>query len=598
MPSAPLFLVATGAIALATALPLFRAWWQEEDGETRRLLGAWSLSNLVVTVGALVIGLQPQMPLSVVIVGGNGAILLSFSLIWAGLRVLRGKAAPWWALLAPAAVWCAACSVPAFYASVGARVLLITIVVFGLIALLAAESLAARRELGLRSLDDLFVVLGLMALRAAFRAADVLAAQGPAISAMTGLLTLVILAGLGFVGLGIARERAARRDTALHLAEARRADAAEESLRSVFQTMAQGIMSFGPDGRLRFANRQATDLLDLPAGTDAAGRPASEIGSWHAAPDGQGGSGGAGPFRPVQEHVRADGRVIEVRTVMGPTGGTVLTFTDITARKQAEAAVQTALDRARKAEATLSVALANIDQGVLMVDADGIIRVVNRRVVDLAEVPAVLARPGISMHEVLAAQVASGLFADQPRILESVKDGTIASYMALGRYERQTSGGRTIEVRSTPLPGGGGVRTFTDITDSKRAGQEMAASLRRAQEAEATLSAAIENVPQAIAFVGADSRIRLTNRRMSELLGIPPEVIRPGADMRDALRWEIANGRFDHDPAALTRAQRALDDPRMAAVVTERIMPDGRVLEVRSIPLPDGGGIRTYTDIT
>lgn len=859
-------LIAGAVIALAAALILLRAWWQETDGGTQRLLGAWSLSNLCIAASCAIFASRPHLPETMVIVGGNGAILLSLALIWAGLRALRGRRGPWWLLLAPVAIWSFACAVPSFSAALGARVLLSTGMVYGLLVLLTLECLRAQRELGLRSLNDLLVVAGLLFVRTGFRVMDVLIAQAPVVGFVSSLLTLVAATGLGFAGLGIARERAARRDTANQLATAQRADVAEESLQHVFETMAQGIMSFAPDGRLRFANLRAIELLGLPPDLAQPGRPAREIRAWQQAHGVLGRADRPGPSPPVEERVLRDGRVLEVRTVLPPKGGILRTYTDITDRKRAEREVQAALDRARAAEATraaaidnisqgivllapdgtilltndraldligapeellrpgcrfapalawleaqgllgddpevhalareavermatgptvyerpttrgrmlevrttpvpgggavrtfaditerkeaersvqaaleraraaeatrttalenisqgimliapdgtillsndravdlvslpaellepgrnlreglawldrhgaydsapalrtiahesvermaewpsvyeratsrgrmmevrttpmpgggavrtytdvterhraerdlhaalertraaeadLAAALANISQGVLMVDADGIIRVLNRQATELAEVPASVARPGVSMHEVIAAQVASGIFATEPRILDSARDGTVASYIALGRYERRRSDGRIIEVRTTPLPGGGGVRTFTDISDRKRAEQEMAASLERMREAEATLSAAIENVPHGIALIDANFRLRLFNRRVQELFGIPDALCAPGTDCADILRWEIANGNFGGDPVSIARVERSIAERRITFGMVERHLPDGCLLELRTTLLPDGGALRTYTDVT
>jgi PAS domain-containing protein len=104
-------------------------------------------------------------------------------------------------------------------------------------------------------------------------------------------------------------------------------------------------------------------------------------------------------------------------------------------------------------------------------------------------------------------------------------------------------------------------------------------------------------VPQGILLIGADDRVRMMNRRAIALLGLPPALCQPGTETAALNRWQIENGTYASDPAALAHAWGLEEDPAGDALF-ERHMPDGRVLEVHSVRLAAGGGVRTYTDIT
>ncbi|MBV8836030.1 MAG: PAS-domain containing protein [Alphaproteobacteria bacterium] len=114
-------------------------------------------------------------------------------------------------------------------------------------------------------------------------------------------------------------------------------------------------------------------------------------------------------------------------------------------------------------------ALANMSQGILMVEKDGLVPVINRRAIELLGLPERMLHEPIRSRDILDFQRASGEFDDPafPRNIATrigVEDGlTIPE-----AYERQRPNGTIIEVRSTKVPDGRTVRTYTDITERKR----------------------------------------------------------------------------------------------------------------------------------
>ncbi len=132
----------------------------------------------------------------------------------------------------------------------------------------------------------------------------------------------------------------------------------------------------------------------------------------------------------------------------------------------------------------LTLTLENISQGILMVDPKRYMPVVNRRVAELLGLPPALAQPGADFDELLAWQAEKGEFRtgskgadhaagdDSERIADMVADGGIDPTMAF--YERTRANGTVLEVRTTVLPDGSAVRTFTDVTERKRIERELA----------------------------------------------------------------------------------------------------------------------------
>ena len=106
-----------------------------------RLLRQRAVAGLLFGARLLAPG---QVPEAAMIVGTNAALLLGAGLFWAGARRLRDRRADaWTAALAPG-LWLVACTIPAFFGSLPARVALGTVLYAGLAAAAAVELLRHR----------------------------------------------------------------------------------------------------------------------------------------------------------------------------------------------------------------------------------------------------------------------------------------------------------------------------------------------------------------------------------------------------------------------------------------------------------------------
>ena len=132
----------------------------------------------------------------------------------------------------------------------------------------------------------------------------------------------------------------------------------------------------------------------------------------------------------------------------------------------------------RKTE--LRAALENIEQGILMVDARGMVNVINQRAVGLLDLPKSWLAGSRPLTEMIAYLRDRGEFEHDdldPRVRAMLMgDGFDNSIRA---YERTRPNGVVLEVRSMTTPDGGMVRTFTDITERKRAEARIAAMATR-----------------------------------------------------------------------------------------------------------------------
>ncbi len=153
-----------------------------------------------------------------------------------------------------------------------------------------------------------------------------------------------------------------------------------ELLEAILAFMDQGIIAFDSDLNIVASNAHAANLRDIPAEMLQVGKSFENIINLFA----ERGDYGPGKIEDLVaeslavarlghpqrfERKRPDGRVLEVRANPMP-GGVVITFTDITERKEAEEAL---LESRRN----LDLMLENIVDGLIAIEESGVIRVFN-----------------------------------------------------------------------------------------------------------------------------------------------------------------------------------------------------------------------------
>jgi signal transduction histidine kinase len=131
--------------------------------------------------------------------------------------------------------------------------------------------------------------------------------------------------------------------------------------------------------------------------------------------------------------------------------------------------------------------------------------------------------------------------------------------------------------------------------------QPDSAALRRALEAEArarALAATLDNLDEGIGLIDKDLRVIAFNKRLLELLRLTPDSFKPGDPFEAIVRHLAALGEYagEETEAAVQRRLGLARSPK--PITMERLTPQGRVLEIRTNPLPDGGFVIRYNDVT
>ncbi|WP_170762987.1 PAS-domain containing protein [Ruegeria lacuscaerulensis] len=119
------------------------------------------------------------------------------------------------------------------------------------------------------------------------------------------------------------------------------------------------------------------------------------------------------------------------------------------------------------------------------------------------------------------------------------------------------------------------------------------------QQIKAMTTAGLNLIGQALSIYDSQLRLVVSNRPFQVMFDLPDELVQPGALFSDTIRHLAANGEYGE----VTDVEEIVDQ-RINQALTfephymERVRANGRVISVEGAPLPKGGWVTVYTDIT
>jgi len=251
-----------------------------------------------------------------------------------------------------------------------------------------------------------------------------------------------------------------------------------------------------------------------------------------------------------------------------------------------------------------TVLLDRVPDGLLICDSAGCIEWVNEPFVLMYDLPARSVALGTHMQAVYRSVWANAGAADSPQCLAGLADLDDNLRFTGAPFELALPGERFVRVIARPADGRSTFFTHVDISELKRQQRLLAQAEQVARQSEATLRqktalllAMLENMEQGVALLNADGALDLYNRRAAELLRLPlpRSGDRPG--LAGTPTYLAAQEAFAH-ALWMLKIETTPAAPATPADSVQSRCPDGRMIEVRTVPVEGGGFLRTFADIT
>jgi signal transduction histidine kinase/CheY-like chemotaxis protein len=258
-------------------------------------------------------------------------------------------------------------------------------------------------------------------------------------------------------------------------------------------------------------------------------------------------------------------------------------------REQAMVRLEEARDQATEANRALRATFDNMAQGVTMFDGDHILVAWNRQFRDLLDVPPELLDKNTSYADFIRYLAERGDLG--PGRTDDHLQRRLATLDRPYVGERVRSDGTVLEIRRNPVPGGGFVTMYTDITQQRHAQAQIELARNR-------LSDAIESISDGFALWDGEDRLVMLNERCRRLLKLP-DLFQVGAHFETLLQGFAAIrarevGAVDDG----TWIARQLALHRNAPSEDELQLADGTWLRAASHRTQEGGIVTTLADIS
>ncbi len=265
------------------------------------------------------------------------------------------------------------------------------------------------------------------------------------------------------------------------------------------------------------------------------------------------------------------------------------TFTDITREKRVESEREEVLNQ-------MHAVIKGLPIGVTVFDEDLRLIFWNDHIYDILGLPQGAVYKFVRFEELISYPAKRGEYGPGDPMQLVAQRAELARKFEPHRFERAARDGRTLLVDGYPFRFSGRisgfVTTYTDITEQRRNADQL-------ERQHQVLKTILDNFPGAISLFDGSLRMAACNAQLKKMLEFPDELIdRPVVYFEDLIRFNVARGEYgpgipeEQVATALERAR------NFQPHHIERTRPNGKSLEIIGAPIPGGGFVTLYVDIT
>ncbi|MEM7311968.1 MAG: PAS-domain containing protein [Planctomycetota bacterium] len=251
------------------------------------------------------------------------------------------------------------------------------------------------------------------------------------------------------------------------------------------------------------------------------------------------------------------------------------------------------------ARSRMTHAFESMADGFALYDSKDRLVVYNRKYVDLNSHIADIIAPGLTYEEMLRIGMERNGYETNGLPVEDFIQWRLQQHWnPKDAYDLLMHDGRWVRVQERRTHDGGIVGTRTDITELKQREAQILNVTNELRRNNMLFDSALNNMIQGLCMFDADQTLIVTNRRYLEMYGFSPDVVKPGIKLHEIMEYSVSIGNYSKEDADKAKAARPDHAKLRQRAVLKQFLRDGRVIAVMHEPLPDGGSIATYQDIT
>lgn len=282
--------------------------------------------------------------------------------------------------------------------------------------------------------------------------------------------------------------------------------------------------------------------------------------------------------------------IIPLKDLKGRITSYVSIRRDITDRKAAET-------RLIEETAKLKAVIDNFPGGIVFAGPDFQMLGCNREYRRLLDLPDDLFRHGLpNLRDVFRFNAERGEYG--PGDVEEIVQARIerAKLLSPHAFLRTRPDGTVLEVRGMPVPGGGWVASYMDVTGEVRAREALVEKTRLLEQTSKEREIILAHMSDGLSVFDPDGRLVVWNLQYVKMFGMRIADVERGKPLLDLLEIQRAAGNFQGDPFAYLET--IAGSVERSTTYESEMVVNGRVIRTVHAPMPDGGWVASHEDVT